>query len=73
MIYNTGSWPTEAEGTQWTSSKLEATQALGAASKVLIHVQSPTESSPGGALSRELMVSYNILWDLLAWTLSSSL
>jgi hypothetical protein len=28
MIYNAGSWPIEAEGTQWTSSKPEATQAL---------------------------------------------
>lgn len=52
MIYNTGSWPTEAGGTQWTSSKPEATQALGAASKVLVHVQPPTESSLGVTLFR---------------------
>lgn len=49
MIYNTGSWPIEAGGTQWTSSKPKATQALRAASKVLVHVQSPTESSLGVA------------------------
>ena len=66
MIYNAGSWPIEAGGTQWTSSEPEATQALRAASKVLVHVQWPTESSLGVALFGEGMASYNILQDLLA-------
>lgn len=66
MIYNTGSWPIEAGGTQGTSSKPEATQALRAASKVLVHVQPPTESSPGVTLFGKVMASYNILQDLLA-------